>query len=132
MTKVLALLTILAAGASSSRRTEIQPPLAHFRIVWERSDSGLRAECSDGCLWKELTFACPTDCQPLVDANGLNSDSLAKAQPSAFAFRIQRTFDGLRAESLRGTAWQALSYGCRGLPCRARMDEHGVYGLGLK
>ena len=131
MTKVLVLLTIVAAGASSSRRIEIQPPLAHFRIVWERSDAGFRAQCSDGCLWKELTFACRADCRPLVDATGLNADSLAKAQPSGFAFRIQPTFDGLRAESLRGTAWQALSYGCRALPCRARMDEHGVYGLGL-
>ena len=131
MTKLLVLFTLVAAGATASHRTEIQPPLAHFRIVWERSDSGLWAQCSDGCLWKELTFACRAGCQPLIDANGLNSDSMAKAQPSAFAFRVHPTLDGLRAESVRRTAWQALSYGCRSLPCRARMDERGIYGLGF-
>jgi hypothetical protein len=129
MAKHLMFLTILAAGSSSLTPTEVQPGLAHFRIVWERSDSGFRAECAAGCLWKKLTFKCASGCRALIDANGLNPDSLATIQPSPFAFRMEPTLDGWHAESLRGTAWRALSYGCRSFSCRALMDEHGVSGL---
>lgn len=128
---MLGLLVFLAGIAGSSPSAPVsQAPQGHFRLVLERSDSGFTAHCEAGCSWKELTFRCVADCHALIDANGVALNPESRATTSPFAFRLHPTVDGWAAESVAGTAWISLSYGCGTVACRARVTEFGVSGLG--
>lgn len=127
------LLLILASGAGGSTAVPGNPRLpgaAHFRIVLESSPTGFTARCDTGCFWRTLTYNCGSNCLAVLDVHGVRGGPATARPDAAFGFRIQGTASGWTAESLGGTFWNTLSYGCWSSRCRARVDEHGVTGLG--
>ena len=129
MLSLLVFLAGIAFQPTAPSAPAPQAPLAHFRIVLERTGSGIVAHCETGCNWKELSFQCAADCGMPIDANGVGQNPESRPG-SPFAFRLRPTSEGWSAESVRGTAWVSLSLGCAVGACRARVDEFGVRGLG--
>jgi hypothetical protein len=125
------LLLLLATAGFGQPRSPSPPapaPLAHFRLSIERSDSGFRARCITGCTWTALSASCHAGCKALIDANGVYLNPATQPAPSPFAFRLEPTATGWKAESVRGTAWLGLSYSCGSPGCAAWVDEFGVRG----
>jgi hypothetical protein len=130
MLSLLVFLAGIAFQPTAPSSPVSQAPLAHFRIVLERTSSGTVAQCETGCNWKELSFQCAADCRMPIDANGVGGNPEGRPSASPFAFRLRPTSEGWSAESVRGTAWVSLSLGCVMGSCRAQVDEFGVRGLG--
>ncbi|MES2123365.1 MAG: hypothetical protein V4503_01630 [Gemmatimonadota bacterium] len=102
--------------------------LPHFQLTLERTAKGWAAECDSGCSWKQLSVSCASDCAVLIDADGVSS-SVVKARVSdKFGFIVRRSERGWNAESVSGTAWKEIGWGCPLDVCRARVDELGVSG----
>ena len=129
-TRYLAIVLLAATASAYSGRG--QQALARFQIVLDRSGPGWAAHCDTGCAWQDLSYACPAGCRVRIDANGVSTETTASRPAPAFAFVLERTDDGWQAQSVAGTAWTTVSWhsvGCQFGSCRARIDEHGVYGL---
>ncbi len=122
------LVSIFAAGGVAPTARSVSDPVFHFRITIDRSDSGFVARCDTGCTWTALSLSCDARCRPLIDANGVYLSPVASPRQAPFAFRFEATANGWKAESVRGTAWLALSYGCGPDNCAAWIDEFGVHG----
>lgn len=67
----------ISALAISALAQQANPKhdVADFRIDLEvlRADNGVRMTCSEGCLWRTLSFACDSqrgDCQSSFDEYG--------------------------------------------------------------
>ena len=76
----------LGAGAWSCAASRTQaavsakpPVVADFRITVERTPTGAKLECLQGCAWKTLTFACDpaNSCKTGIDAMGMESKATA-------------------------------------------------------
>jgi hypothetical protein len=54
-------------------------PLAEFRITIERTATGSKLECLQGCAWKTLTFSCnpASSCKTGIDAMGMEDKAPA-------------------------------------------------------
>ena len=104
-----------------------QAPIARFQVVLERAGNGWRAHCDSGCTWIDLSIGCATDCHAFVDANGVAVDVAIPETKASFGFVIGRADDGWQAESVVGTSWTRVEWGCGRISCRARLDQDGVY-----
>jgi hypothetical protein len=108
-----------AAGSSSP----------HFALVLERTATGdWAAHCEVGCAWTDVSMSCG-GCQVQLDASGIGPAGPPARTRKPFAFVVRATSAGWEAEGISGVRWRRLSWGCRGSPCRARIDEGGVAGV---
>lgn len=116
---------IVLAGAAPVRTP------ATFEIILERSGQGWNAHCASGCAWAELAVTCQNSCSVLIDANGV---TLNPEQPNTsrnFGFVVSGSGRDWHAESVTGTKWIKLGWGCPPTSCRVRLDEAGVGNLPL-
>lgn len=120
----LGIVTVLGvmvlSGAAPTEPAEI------FEITLERSGNDWKAECASGCTWTELAVACPTDCQVLIDANGVTVNPDRPFTVRTFGFVVSGSGRNWQAESVTGTLWTKLGWGCSPFSCRARLTEAGV------
>ena len=115
-----------------SRYGAAQQQVSRFEIVVQRSAKGWSAHCDTGCTWRELSVSCPSACRIMLDANGVSTHPTTPQAGAAFAFVLERTEDGWKAEAIAGTTWRTLAWnslGCHYGFCRARIDERGVWGV---
>jgi hypothetical protein len=113
------------------------PGLADFAITVSSSSDGIELLCVRGCAWTQLTFTSRPDAAPqAVDQFGMTSaaptTSQSPAGRSSFLFTVQRTADEVRLQGIRGSAWTALTYGCRAGTCRQEIDEYGMASADLR
>jgi hypothetical protein len=106
-------------------------PVARFQLTLERTANGWAAQCDTGCAWAELSVSCDNRCRVLIDASGVTAPFSGSQTEAAFGFVVSRTGKGWQAESLAGTAWTKVGWGCLTGRCRARIDEVGVTTLGF-
>lgn len=101
---------------------------ATFEITLERSGEGWNAYCASGCEWTDLAVTCQNDCRVLIDANGVTINPEEPATARSFGFVVSGSGRNWQAESVTGTAWTKVGWGCRPFSCRVRLDEAGVGG----
>jgi|GEM_PF-6654899 len=119
-------LAIAGPVPASNTPSPAGPP--HFEMVLTPTTSGYAAECLAGCSWRTLSFACATDCDAVIDADGVRVPATTEEGDPVFAFHFRRLSNGWRMESLGGTGWQTLGWGCGTGSCAARVTERGVSG----
>jgi len=69
-----------AAAKTRAAVTNAKPPVvADFRITIERTATGAKLECLQGCAWKTLTFPCDpvTSCKTGIDGMGMEPRATA-------------------------------------------------------
>ena len=104
-------------------------PVERFQLSLERTAKGWVAQCDTGCDWTELSVACAGDCRVLIDAAGVIANAGNRQTDAAFGFVISRAEKGWQAESVVGTAWSRVGWGCLSGRCRVRINESGVSSL---
>jgi len=107
-------------------RSPAQVAVSAFSLIITTTPANWAAHCDSGCGWEDVTFSCPGNCSWVLNANGVATSTMVRADSSAFAFELHRADRGMRAKSLAGTEWKALSWYCAAETCRARIDAHGV------
>jgi hypothetical protein len=55
---------IVVAASWFVGRAQAQPRVSEFNITVQLSNGGLVAQCSLGCVWKDITFSCGDPRQP--------------------------------------------------------------------
>ena|SRR6186997_1409929 len=116
------------AGAGPGPSVPATAAGARFEILLTPTSTGYDARCQSGCHWQTLSFTCAADCHAVIDANGVYPEATATQGDAAFAFRFYRLPNGWRMESLGGTGWETLGWGCGTFSCTARVTERGVSG----
>ena len=132
MRSVVALAVLAFSVAASSPAKAPHPqqvPPDRFSVVLDYSATGWTAKCETGCFYT-ASFNCATACSARVDGRGVVTLAEGRPDDLLFAFIVERTSDGVRAQSKLGTAWTSLSWGCNSQPCRARVTDTGVQVLG--
>lgn len=120
---------LLIALALATAPAPVAPNVtAHFQIVFTRTSDGYSAECSSGCLWTALRFACGADYSAVIDEAGVRVVPNATHGEGAFASQFHLTAEGFELTSFSGTAWLNLAWTCGLLPCAAHVNEFGVSG----
>lgn len=115
-------------GPLPASETPVPANAAHFEMVLTPTANGYAADCLTGCRWQSLSFECDNDCVAVIDANGVSLPATEKQGEAEFAFRFHRLPNGWQMESLGGTGWQTLGWGCGTGSCAARVTERGVSG----
>jgi hypothetical protein len=126
-------LAVLAFSVAASSPAKAPPakqvPADRFSVVLDYTATGWSAKCETGCSYT-ASFSCATACGARVDGRGIVTLAEGRPYDSLFAFIVERTSDGVRAQSRIGTAWASLSWGCASQTCRARVTDSGVFVLG--
>jgi hypothetical protein len=104
--------------------------VAPFTMTLSRSGDVWAATCDSGCAWITAEVTCPDTCRVLIDASGVSPDVQEAKTRARFGFVVSRDKKSWQAESLAGTAWAKIGWGCGAAdPCRARITEVGVSPL---
>jgi hypothetical protein len=119
---------VAIAGSTACAAAQSQTGGDIFQLELTPTASGYTARCASGCSWQTLSFACAEDCHAVIDANGVYPLATTKQGSAAFAFQLHRMADGWQMESLGGTHWRSLGWGCGAIGCTARVTESGVSG----
>ena len=122
---------VIALAMATAPAPVVPDVPAHFQISFTRTTDGYSAECTSGCKWTTLAFACGAECSAVIDESGVAVDPTATQGANAFAFKFHRTAEGFELVSLGGTAWVDLSWSCGRFACAAHVDELGVSGSGI-
>ena len=120
-TGTVALVCVLAAA----RPPRVEP----FSLVLVRTGNAWSATCESGCAWKTVRSerARILGTSVVIDSHGISGAFSARDTSLTFAFRVSADGStGWKATGLRGTSWTALSFGCTGPVCRARITGAGV------
>lgn len=126
MRRLLAVAIVAVSFAVLTAARPLQAPAGQFSVVLDYTPLGWSANCEAGCGWRTVSFACERACNALVDAQGLVTLATERPSDPRFAFIVERTPDGVRAQSRSGAKWTSLSWGCEAQPCRARITDAGV------
>ena len=88
--------------------------LKNFKIIVEKTDSGIKLQAAEGCAWIDLSFSYNTDKPQAINEYGmtnLNKTSSEKEPNLAdFLFTISKTENGIALKGIEGTAWIDLSF----------------------
>jgi len=88
--------------------------LKDFKIVIEKTDTGIKLTCKNGCAWTELTFSLKDYKPQTIDEYGmteLNNNSTDKdADLADLLFTLTKTKEGIILKGIEGTAWTDLSF----------------------
>ena len=88
--------------------------LKDFKIIIEKTDSGVKMKSLKGCAWIDLSFSIKNNEPQAIDEYGmteLNKISSKKDSTLAdFLFTITKTESGITLKGIKGTAWIDLSF----------------------
>ena len=89
--------------------------LPHFLINLERTADGVKAQCTEGCTWKNISITTKSYVPVYLDKSGISSKPITKqGAKDSFAFSITTTKDDIvKFSSINGTAWLKLSFNLR-------------------
>ena len=126
MLRTILAAALAVAGFGGTPMHTTSAPLEHFAVVVEHAPTqGWAATCETGCRWKTATLDC-RGCEVRIDAGGISLATAPAERTERFAFVLHDDASGWGARALHGTSWNALSWECRTVVCRARIDETGV------
>lgn len=84
-----------------------------FKITVERNGREIRLMCTEGCLWKELSYSNDKSTQA-INTSGMttlrDTPDGFDDRKTGFLFTLAKTNDGLSLQGLWGTAWKALDF----------------------
>lgn len=126
------ILLLNSFGTKSFAQVKTKTQVTEFEILVKQTRDGIDLICKQGCAWKKLDFKTPNKYKPqainqlgmtkISDADVANTDS------QSFLFTIQKTDDGMSLKSMKGTAWETLSFSIKNGQER-KLTEHGVIYL---
>lgn len=88
--------------------------LAAFNIEMKRSGNLVKMKCNEGCNWTDLKFSLGEDQTWVINEFGVHIKSGYHHEDEiSFAFEVMNAKDGLKFESIKGTAWKELKYGIK-------------------
>jgi hypothetical protein len=122
---VVSLAVFAGLGACHHQTISKTTAPVSFSMRIERTDKGIAAQCTQGCLWTSVAADC-AGCVHRIDATGIGPASQVEDPEVSFAFNVQELEGKLVATSIKGTAWTKLSWNCGRALCSAHIDERGV------
>ena len=103
-----------------------QRQVQHFRLVLERAENVWSASCDSGCAWTRASLGGSSPRPVRLDFAGISGNAQG-GSTERFAFVAEANATGWKLRSLRGTAWDSLTFACpRQGSCRAVITEVGV------
>ncbi|PKP25203.1 MAG: hypothetical protein CVU06_04325 [Bacteroidetes bacterium HGW-Bacteroidetes-22] len=114
ITDLLIAVFVLTASSELIAQEKKTTDLKNFKIVIEKTDSGIKLKSIEGSAWIDLSFSL-NNCRPqAVDEYGMTA--LNKVSPGKdtnladFLFTIAETEDRIVLTGIEGTEWTDLSF----------------------
>ncbi len=108
------LLFVLTAGLESVAQEKKSTDLKDFKLVVEKTESGIKMQGVKGTAWIDLSFTINNDRPQAIDEYGMtyldNVSSNKDSNLADFLFTITRTDKGIELKGIEGTAWTDLSF----------------------
>ena len=102
------------AGPALTARENNTPDLKDFKIVIEKTDTGIKMKGLEGSAWLDVSFSLNNYRPQAVDEYGmtaLNAVSSNKDSGLAdFLFTVTKTENGIELKGIEGTAWTELYF----------------------
>ena len=102
--------TSLELGAQEKKSTDLKD----FKLVVEKTESGVKMQGIKGTAWIDLSFTINNDRPQGIDEYGMtdldNVSSNKGSNLADFLFTITRTDKGIELKGIEGTAWTDLSF----------------------
>ena len=93
---------------------ETSNDLASFEIEVKRSGDTVKLKCTKGCSWTDLKFHIENEGIWIINEFGVHAKTDYHHEDEiSFAFEVMSAKDGLKFESIKGTAWKELKYGIK-------------------
>lgn len=102
--------------SETKERAKEKKPLAlkEFKIIVERTDSGIKLESVKGSAWTDLSFTLINNEPQAIDEYGMTKlgEVSDKKDPELadYLFTISETEDGVILKGIEGTAWEKLDF----------------------
>ncbi len=118
---ILLIFTISLMGCASLKNAEQKSSaLKEFKVIVEKTDTGIKMHSVKGSAWVDLAFNL-NDYQPqAIDEYGMTelekNSSDKDTNLADFLFTISKTEDGIVLKGIEGTAWNDLTFS---------LDENG-------
>ncbi|WP_055446402.1 hypothetical protein [Lacinutrix mariniflava] len=127
---ILAAIVIFAASSELVAQEKKQNNLKSFKVVIEKTDSGIRMQSLKGSAWIDLEFNFEDDEVQAIDEYGMTTfDKIASekdANLADFLFTITQTEKGIVLKGIEGTAWTDLSFYLNKLNEKQVIDQFGM------
>ncbi len=107
-------LFVLTASLGSVAQEKKSTNLNDFKLVVEKTESGIKMQGVKGTAWIDLSFTINNDRPQAIDEYGMtdlnNVSSNEDSNLADFLFTITRTDKGIELKGIEGTAWTDLSF----------------------
>ncbi len=127
--KLLVGLFIIMLGVEVVAQERESTGLKDFKIVIEKTDSGIKLKSIKGSAWSELSFTIRNDKPQAIDEYGMTELTSASSDKDLkladFLFTITETEDGIELKSTEGTYWTKLSFSVAQNQ-RKTIDQYGM------
>ena len=88
--------------------------LASFEIEVKRSGDTVKMKCTKGCNWTDLKFNFENEEAWIINEFGVYTKADYHHEDEInFAFEVLPAENGLKFESIKGSAWKELKYGIK-------------------
>ena len=106
---------------------DISNDLASFEIEVKRTGDTVKMKCTKGCNWTDIKFNLNSEGTWIINEFGVHAKTDYHHEDEiSFAFEVLPTENGLKFESINGSAWKELKYGNK--PNRGMyLNATGVY-----
>lgn len=127
--KVLVGLIVMMLNVEVVAQKKESTGLKDFKIVIEKTDSGIKLKSIKGSAWSELSFTIRNDKPLAIDENGMTELTTASSDKDLnladFLFTITETENGIELKGIEGTYWTKLSFSVAQNQ-RKTIDQHGM------
>lgn len=110
----LIIIMILSASIEIIAQEKNQLTLKDFKIVIEKTETGIKMQSLNGSAWTNLTFSINNDKPQAIDEYGMTDLGKVSTKKDSnladFLFTITKTEAGIVLQGFEGTAWTNLSF----------------------
>ncbi|MFA5436136.1 MAG: hypothetical protein WC372_08885 [Candidatus Neomarinimicrobiota bacterium] len=90
------------------------PNLKAFKIVVEKTGTGIKMKSLEGSAWLDLLFSLNNYRPQAIDEYGMTALNAVSSNKDAgladFLFTVTKTENGIELKGIEGTAWTELSF----------------------
>lgn len=126
---ILTLFIFVSPAYKTVAQEAKQATLKPFTIAVERTDSGLKLSCTNGCAWKDLEFTAVAHRPYVIDQNGMttlkNHSYKGTSDLPHFLFTVTKETDQVTLKGIKGTAWNSLQFSLPNNKVQA-IDPYGM------
>jgi len=102
------------AGPALTARENNTPNLKAFKIVVEKTGTGIKMKSLEGSAWLDLLFSLNNYRPQAIDEYGMTALNAVSSNKDAgladFLFTVTKTENGIELKGIEGTAWTELSF----------------------